>query len=136
RALIEDDDPAESFTLSQLWKSPPWSRPALEELVAPELLPRRTSPQGAVASTFVAVQGAVSDLFDAPGHDLLARTNRVADAFDQHQRALQDLAVTDPVLAFKLGAKVETQDLVDALPEQGGAVGLLDLACYTDDGLL
>lgn len=136
RAQVEHESSAASFELSQLWKSPPWSRPALDELVNTELLPRNRSPKAIVAKTFVALQGAVFDLFGVPGDIQFERTKTVVEAFDRHLGALSDLAVTDPISAFRLGAPVETQELIDALPEHGGAVGMVDLACYTDDGLL
>jgi hypothetical protein len=104
QSLNQAITPTYSHFRSTTRKAPPFSRPALERLVATELLPRRSSPQAPIAKTFVAVQAAVRDLFGRRGKLLLELTNLVVEAFDEDQKALLDLAVGDPMSAFRLGA--------------------------------
>ncbi|MCK5243961.1 MAG: CHAT domain-containing protein [Desulfobacterales bacterium] len=127
RYLMQYGRDQESFQLSQRWKSPLFARPYIEEL-RETMSPRETLELNGFYTAFDMLQDGVRQIKDARIPDELKKAMQWVHRSGQSMsNALDHRSLTDPIQALRLGRVVFGDELIDALPERGGTVGLLDI---------
>ena len=136
RGLMEDDREVESFQLSQRWKAPLFARPYIDEWH--EIMPPLQALElNGFYSAFDTLKEGIRQLQVAQNFDELGKAIQwTLESGQSVHDALDRRSLVDPIQALRLGRIVFPDELIDALPERGGAVCLLDFMVSSEGTLI
>ena len=126
RGLMENDRELESFQLAQRWKAPLFTRPYIDEW-RNLMPPRQALELNGFYSAFDTLKEGVRQLQVAQNIEELSQAiHWTLESGQTVHDELDRRSLADPIQALRLGRIVFPDELIDALPERGGAVCLLD----------